>query len=280
MDADFPAAHSMDTAFFAVDRDGHVAFFRTGEAGAAPAYAAAHPDEAQRQLARLVPASEPAYDRQGRVLPGPEPRSEPRHWSQVGNAPDSILFFMDSLPDFVQTQITKGRAVQLPATNGVAVFFERPSRALVKRLHKDGLCRGCSFEYRGGEDEEYERDHPDVSRHGVFVYGHLCENWISGPYGRECVPRQPVHIDQLPPAVRRLLLQVHFDKLCFADTPHIQPVEHTECVSWESAYLTSDGKTVRPIPGSDENYLDALDHLREMDGLVFDPPLSEEEPEE
>jgi hypothetical protein len=34
--SDFPAAHSMDTTWFAVDRDGHVAVFDSGEAGAVP----------------------------------------------------------------------------------------------------------------------------------------------------------------------------------------------------------------------------------------------------
>ncbi|MBS2018178.1 MAG: hypothetical protein JST00_35230 [Deltaproteobacteria bacterium] len=33
---DFPAAHSMDTTWFAVDRDGNVAMFETGESGAVP----------------------------------------------------------------------------------------------------------------------------------------------------------------------------------------------------------------------------------------------------
>jgi hypothetical protein len=36
MSDDFPAAHSMDTTWFAVDGKGHVAFFRTGENGHAP----------------------------------------------------------------------------------------------------------------------------------------------------------------------------------------------------------------------------------------------------
>src|SRR5690242_3867236 len=36
MDVDFPAAHSMDTAWYAVDRDGHVGFFDTGEEGHLP----------------------------------------------------------------------------------------------------------------------------------------------------------------------------------------------------------------------------------------------------
>jgi len=35
-DADYPAAHSMDTTWFAVDEEGHVAAFVTGESGAMP----------------------------------------------------------------------------------------------------------------------------------------------------------------------------------------------------------------------------------------------------
>jgi hypothetical protein len=40
MDIDFPAAHSMDTHWFAVDREGHVALFFTGENGYIPSLAA------------------------------------------------------------------------------------------------------------------------------------------------------------------------------------------------------------------------------------------------
>jgi hypothetical protein len=36
MELDFPAAHSMDTEWFAVDRDGHVAVFVSGENGPVP----------------------------------------------------------------------------------------------------------------------------------------------------------------------------------------------------------------------------------------------------
>lgn len=39
-----PAAHSMDTTWFAVDADGFVAAFETGEAGALPMNAAAGPE--------------------------------------------------------------------------------------------------------------------------------------------------------------------------------------------------------------------------------------------
>jgi hypothetical protein len=36
MEADYPAAHSMDTTWFAVDRDGRVGMFDSGENGAVP----------------------------------------------------------------------------------------------------------------------------------------------------------------------------------------------------------------------------------------------------
>src|SRR5690348_4035575 len=36
MDADFPAAHSMDSSWYAVDKDGNVALFHTGAGGAMP----------------------------------------------------------------------------------------------------------------------------------------------------------------------------------------------------------------------------------------------------
>jgi hypothetical protein len=59
MDADFPAAHSMDTEWFAVDRDGQVAVFITGENGSMPT-------EAQevnvREVLQTLSASLPAED--------------------------------------------------------------------------------------------------------------------------------------------------------------------------------------------------------------------------
>jgi hypothetical protein len=67
MDADFPAAHSMDTDWFAVDRCGHVALFRSGEAGAVPEHAPVHmgPDGGDDALSEELfgtPPEDPADD--------------------------------------------------------------------------------------------------------------------------------------------------------------------------------------------------------------------------
>lgn len=59
--SDFPAAHSMDTTWFAVDRDGHVAVFDSGEAGAVPVEG--YTDEWEPILDELVKAAGgPALD--------------------------------------------------------------------------------------------------------------------------------------------------------------------------------------------------------------------------
>src|SRR3954463_4742679 len=66
-DADYPAAHSMDTGWFAVDRDGHVAYFYSGEAGAVPADACREERTALlHELEAVVPRTDPVYELGGR----------------------------------------------------------------------------------------------------------------------------------------------------------------------------------------------------------------------
>src|SRR4051794_40197499 len=64
---DYPAAHSMDTGWFAVDRDGHVAYFYSREAGAVPAEARREePTATLHELEALVSPTEPIYELRGR----------------------------------------------------------------------------------------------------------------------------------------------------------------------------------------------------------------------
>ena len=72
MQPDYPAAHSMDTMFFAVDRDGNVAIFSTGEAGAAPSEGLAGDQafDVSRQLENILPRGDVIHDLDGRRMPG------------------------------------------------------------------------------------------------------------------------------------------------------------------------------------------------------------------
>lgn len=65
---DYPAAHSMDTEWFAVDGHGHVAVFRSGEVGAVPKVLA---DFNWTEIPESSPRSTVKRDPVGSSLPGP-----------------------------------------------------------------------------------------------------------------------------------------------------------------------------------------------------------------
>jgi hypothetical protein len=171
MGADYPAAHSMDTEWFAVDRDGQVAFFVTGEAGSVPNGAA-----------------------EGIV--------------------DAVL------------------------------------GALGSKQTQEGL------------DYDEEALGQELARLGLHVYEDD-SRWFTGPYRRAHRPKKPLHVDQLPPALRNELKAIRFDGLSFEDKKVFQPCEYAEGYAWASGYVAEDGKTIRPIPGKEQEYRQEVEQMRQ-----------------
>jgi hypothetical protein len=91
------------------------------------------------------------------------------------------------------------------------------------------------------------------------------------PYDRSHVPALPLHVDELPPAVRNRIKQLRFDTLDFADSERLQPLEFFPCVfSYDpGAYLCADGETVRPVPGREDEFVAFCQELR-----INDPELA------
>jgi hypothetical protein len=233
MTEDFPAAHSMDSVWFAVDEEGHVALFSTGEAGAMPEDAAGE-DEGNNDL----------YEAMGKLPKKAEEIVEARRGldgeegahSSLGSG--NITLLLDS-PDPVRTEIDAKKARLMRAPSGCAVHFDEMDEALLERLHAQNLCRGCFFDYRNDEEEV------SLAERGLFVYGHTCENWISGPYERESSPSSPLTLFEVPKQVRDKIVKL---PVKFAEARHIQPAEHLDCFSWEVAWLELDGKHVHAFP--------------------------------
>jgi hypothetical protein len=284
MDVDYPAAHSMDTAFFAVDQDGHVAFLRTGEAGALPEEAALEdPYQLLTEVVRHSAPGEWVLDLAGRIPPGPL-GERGRHWTKEVTHDSAALLFLKSL-DSVQRELDQGQAEAVAAHGCAAVIFRRMSAAVARRMHKDGDCLGCFFHWDSAEIPEDDY-YPHPARYGLYYYSHLCENWISGPYGLEERPVRPLHLDQLPPPLRRQVALLRFDSFCFADTCHIQPAEGRVVSSWQAGYLTVDGKTIRPFDRADmgranldayrEFYDEVVTSEREwLRGIHIEPPAGQ-----
>ena len=268
MEPDYPAAHSMDTTFFAVDRDGHVALFNTGEAGCVPENACQN-ENILRTLTGVLPRCEIIYDPAGYRLPGSKRMAG--YWSPGLGYP--VLMFLSSL-DAVREDLAAGTAVTVRATTDNVVFWRELSEERHEALIANGHCLGGSYLFDPEDDtEDEERIRPNPSAYGLFYYDHLTENWISGPYGRQRIPAQPVHVDQLPPTVRNEFKSFVFDKLRFTEAPHVQPMEHAPCHSWEGAWLDLSGKR-RPVPGREAEFADYDDSAVTDDET--EPPATNE----
>jgi hypothetical protein len=172
-DADFPAAHSMDTSWYAVDADGCVALFSTGKVGHAPV------------------GYESAY-------------------------------YMEDLYE--------------------ARHPQRPDQ-----FHWEGDDRAAA----------------EV---GIFLYDYS-EAWEPiQAYDRRVVPPDPVHVDQLPPAIRLGCKRIQLSGIRFADAARVQPIELFPCDysggEERVAFVAADGITVRPVPGKERRFADFVRRFR------------------
>lgn len=258
MDADFPAAHSMDTAYFAVDRDGHVAVFDTGEMGVVPEEAP-HTEGGMfalpvEEIAACVTPTTAVFDLHGRVLPGPlgELHESMREGARFPQ--DRMLLFLKST-ELVTREFTKERALWVLGTTGQAVYFSRLQQQLARKIHKAKHCLGC---IQLGHNSGSRPTGHELTRLGIFFFEPVEYSCFGAhsPYGRFEMPAQPLHVDQLPPNLRRDLKRFQLLSLCFAETPHVQPAEHTaRCIAWGGcAYLAADGIHVRAMPGYEDTY--------------------------
>lgn len=186
MEVDFPAAHSMDSSWYAVDKDGFVAYFDTGEDG---------------------PMPNRCY------------------------SPEMGDHFEDMDVD---------------------------------DLEEMGLSRS----------DIIDPSHlPDPKR--LYSYSASDEYGVGGRYQRESCPKKPLHIDELPPDVREALGQARFDTLAFAQTEYLQPMELTESTSWGPAYMSSDGKTIRPVAGREKEYKELMKEIADdFPGVTIEEPAA------
>jgi hypothetical protein len=195
-----PAAHSMDTVWFAVDADGCVGVFDSWEGGAVPLGAATVVDSFDEL--RLVPATEP---RRQVVYDVPD--------GHATGAAVLTRIVVDDLAPFV-AMLAAGEASWALASRGVAIVVV-PDAALFRLLHEGGLCRGCeSVEDRFTESHE-------ATQLGLYAYEHPIYG-SAEPYVREMRPSRPLLVEALPSAMRDAIAAVRLP-LRFAEQSSVQP---------------------------------------------------------
>ncbi len=242
-----PAAHSMDTTWFAVDADGFVAAFETGEAGALPMNAAAGPEAGDFDawplelalVARALgegtfPDDEddlplPSYAEQVVLVLSPDEDESPTTYRDAAGRTYSVherlgegwLVLRDAEPRVVASTafVEPTRLAALAEDAGVARLIVADE---ITYWREDG----------GGALYRYHNDD----------YGN------PGAYAREATPIEPLDAASLPDAIRERVTALRLD-LRFADAPSLHLADHlkdTECHVWGETTLRGE-----PIGGAD-----------------------------
>jgi hypothetical protein len=155
------------------------------------------------------------------------------------------------------------------ATGHVAMFSSGENGHVPKGAYDESLGGDLWRALRPGQsDDDYYDLYDDqrAAQLGLFFFDYADSFLPISCYLRSEPPATPLHVDELPPEYRRRIKQIRFTKVDFSATPALQPVEFFPCDYWYAgnriAYLCGDGKTVRPVPGHEAQFLEFRDEFR------------------
>jgi hypothetical protein len=226
----------MDTEWFAVDGQGHVAIFVTDEGGSVPE-AECYAEQGliysvQRDLARSRP-----YDMDDRM----EAADGKVFWTEMvreGGTPhanhtelDLDQYSAGTLPQVVVWLTREEGLDLLPQADPDFVRFANPGVVLAycENLDKESLralrTRGllgrawCNFEF-------------EISRSGIYRYDFPSYEG-QDPYRRTASPARPIASAGLPDEMREGVEKLRFAEADFARDEELQPRDYVECIAWD-----------------------------------------------
>lgn len=233
--SDFPAAHSMDTYWFAIDADENVAVFDTGEAGALPDSAIElirrkqiadlrtfiqHLLKDSGDITLVKTVGEIAARNATMKTLCAEVHSALKNSQELLGSRVLVLSSEDVIP---QLEIESQLAFRF-AGEPVVIYLDYCQVSIIEKLIE-------SREILGSQPIILS-----LNGHllGLFSYTHGedWENWIPGPYQRSRQPEQPLKLKELPEDIQDLIAWTWFEQLHFQDTELIQPIEYTKCRTW------------------------------------------------
>ena len=260
----YPAAHSMDTEWFGVDDDGHVALFASHDNGAVPHEVTRHGSQAVERLLGMLPVDEDGLavldvdpsDWRGeltdqRAWELARSANVQEVWGQGEGVEDlaawlaceeawPLLMNAHATGAYLRTEDAGGFALAPVVRLGhqAPIFYYRaahPGRLI--RLLLDGQVLGAEqlrlSWWSGGWD---------VSRLGIFFYDHDHRLAESAPYTQVAAPARGLRLEALGPQALSRLGPIRFDGVRFAQTLQLQPAELTACASWERAWVDTSGR--------------------------------------
>lgn len=265
---DYPAAHSMDTTWFAVDENGEIGLFETGPEGLIPV-----PPEMQEWAQ------------------SPEPMTQDDHWNWNGSSklsyrdlkpylkePVDLHELMAWSPENFDEVVTRYGGLSRPFYQSTLVFFLFKSREDIP----EGMDYFDIFETTHGmlviadyDNELFKRLHEEgrlqrfwtrslgAAQSLVYYYEEKWDHWgiqdfhsVNGEFALEPyipfnTPRLPLTVDDLPRHLRAPLESWRIPNVSFRDREAWSPYEtFANCFShgrWR-IYRGADAYTCFPIP--------------------------------
>lgn len=232
-----------DKIWLATDAKDHVGAFFPGHAGPIP-----HGVEKffkSEELESLLPTdheSPTSYPRLGRLDPDPERLQRHVPFANNEKLGQTILFLKDLDP--VLDCLSSKDAELLIGEDGKTVRFSALTRKVALDIHNLGYCLSCFW------PKKWESFEGRLPARGLFRYDHLCEDWISGPYGAYQQPTKPLTLGDLCEDLREAAAQVRFTEIVFSSQARFQPAELGPCHCSEFGFLDSQGEVQDPSEGS------------------------------
>lgn len=259
---DYPAAHSMDTEWFAIDKDGNIGVFDSGENGAVP-YSSYRVEVLGDLLLELAKKSK------NRILQWNIPaESLAKHINleelQINSKKKNIpVENITNNSEPRKSQISsKKRIITIPRTDGLLEktllynwLFLLSSDDVISRLEIETLEDNYAVHFLGESCivyVEYCRVIivKELIEEGLILAGKEIDNLgdkfstlfgffsydsdydTAFLYEKVGKPVIPLSLNDLPEDIRDAISQTRFDDFSFNKKTKIQPIEHFPCATW------------------------------------------------
>lgn len=257
---DFPAAHSMDTDWFAIDGDGNIGVFQSGEGGAVPTSnwgLRGHLKiENLEDLFALMAKDYP--DRFVPIKTSSQVLVKSLHLKKLQESIDSWISFsarntsydksktceysemkiydillllssIDVIPQLAIANIDDAFGLHF-AGEMIVVFVSHCSIPILQNLVDDGKVLA------GREASIFDF----VGLLGFFNY--VCGKQNSFPYKLVGKPINPISLVDIPEQIHELIEVNKFSNLNFNDKNSLQPIEYTECNGYGIWWMDEQGQ--------------------------------------
>jgi hypothetical protein len=229
---DFPAAHSMDTTWFAIDADGCVGIFNSDENGAVPKDLTGFTSETidfKYELADIL-----MKDKRGVVQNVKSVEIEAVTQDISVNYLIREIRLLEKLNGYnvkhlilhlSNEQVLENLKLQASV---IIRFMDEKIIVYVDRCDRDWLKQAIKLRMvLAGKEARLELN---LSWLGWYEYSP--DGYQVNPYDRNYLLKEPIYFDDLSPAMIDRLNITELPNVRFSETRSIQPIEHMPCQTW------------------------------------------------